>query len=322
MTISRFVCFGLGWWHGALRVAAATAVCASGALAVPAFQIVSEDDSAGVRSLAVRIENRVAESDLRQWAKTLRATRAEGKAPAKIAFYLPSMKLGQAPWAEIRFDAETKVSINGLRFDEVQSFGAEVASDHRAVIGHWLTSPPALPGKLTILRFPATGDQALDSLDTFTSNVARDPELSQEITTRRDQVVRGNTIVTPIGQGLLYVQPLYLDAPGDSLPTLWQVIVSFGDGKVYSGTSFQEALSEALGFEPDPVSGPAPAPGSTPAPGPTIAELVRRASDEFEAYRKAFGEGKDEEAARRLQAFRQALAQARRVADQGGAGAP
>ena len=152
MTISRFVCFGLGWWHGALRVAAATAVCASGALAVPAFQIVSEDDSAGVRSLAVRIENRVAESDLRQWAKTLRATRAEGKAPAKIAFYLPSMKLGQAPWAEIRFDAETKVSINGLRFDEVQSFGAEVASDHRAVIGHWLTSPPALPGKLTILR--------------------------------------------------------------------------------------------------------------------------------------------------------------------------
>ena len=188
----------------------------------------------------------------------------------------------------------------------------------------WLaaSNEPADFGKLTILRFPATGDQALDSLDTFTSNVARDPELSQEITTRRDQVVRGNTIVTPIGQGLLYVQPLYLDAPGDSLPTLWQVIVSFGDGKVYSGTSFQEALSEALGVEPDPAPGTAPPPGSTPAPGPTIAQLVRRASDEFEAYRKAFGEGKDEEAARRLRAFRQALAQARRVADQGGAGAP
>ncbi len=152
MTISRCVRFRLGWLRDALRVAAAMAVCATGALAGPAFQIVSEDDSAGVRSLAVRIENRVAESDLRQWAKTLRASRADGKAPAKIAFYLPSMKLAQAPWAEIRFDAETKVSINGLRFDEVQSFSADVASDHRAVIGHWLTSPPALPGKLTILR--------------------------------------------------------------------------------------------------------------------------------------------------------------------------
>ncbi len=184
----------------------------------------------------------------------------------------------------------------------------------------WLaaSNEPADFGTLTILRFPINGDQALDSLDTFTSNVARDPELSQEITTRRDQVVRGNTIVTPIGEGLLYVQPLYLDAPGDSLPTLWQVIVSFGDGKVYAATSFQEALSEALGVEPDPGPAPAPSPGGSPTPAPsaTLAELVRRASDEFEAYRKAFGAGNDEEAARRLRAFRQALAQARAAAAQ------
>ena len=188
----------------------------------------------------------------------------------------------------------------------------------------WLaaSNEPEDFGALTILRFPTTGDQALDSLDTFTSNVARDPELSQEITTRRDQVLRGNTIVTPIGQGLMYVQPLYLDAPGDSLPTLWQVIVSFGDGKVYSAASFQEALSEALGVEPEPEPGATPSPGGTPAPGPTLAQLVQRASDEFEAYRKAFGEGKDEEAAQHLRAFRVALAQARRVADQGGATTP
>lgn len=178
-------------------------------------------------------------------------------------------------------------------------------------------------GKLTILDFPTSGDQALDSLDTFTSNVARDPELSQEITTRRDQVLRGNTIVTPIGQGLLYVQPLYLDSAGDSLPTLWQVIVSFGDGKVYAAASFQEALSEALGveIEPEPGTPPPAGGGGAPAPGPTLAQLVRRASDEFEAYRKAFGEGNDEEAAKRLRAFQQALAQARRLADQGSAAA-
>ena len=63
----------------------------------------------------------------------------------------------------------------------------------------WLaaSNEPADFGKLTILRFPSSGDQALDSLDTFTSNVARDPDLSQEITTRRDAVLRGNTIVVP-----------------------------------------------------------------------------------------------------------------------------
>ena len=118
------------------------------------------------------------------------------------------------------------------------------------------------------------------------------------------------------------MQPLYLDAPGDSLPTLWQVIVGFGDGRVYSAASFQEALSKALGVEPDPLPGTPVAPGGTPAAGPTLAQLVQRASTEFDAYRKAFGEGKDVEAATHLRAFQQALAQARRAADQGGAKTP
>ena len=176
-------------------------------------------------------------------------------------------------------------------------------------------------GKLTVLRFPTTGGRQLDSLDTFTSNVQRDPELSRELTTRAGQVLRGNTIVVPIGQGLLYVQPLYLDSPGDSLPSLWQVIVSLGDGKVYSATTFQAALSAALGVA-DTGTEPTPAPGGGPSPAVTIEEWVRRAAVEYDAYRKAFGEGNDDEAARRLKAFRAALAQAKRLADQGKPASP
>ncbi|MDX6551636.1 MAG: uncharacterized protein QOH74_124, partial [Gaiellales bacterium] len=87
----------------------------------------------------------------------------------------------------------------------------------------WLAvdSQPEGFGDMVVLRFDATAAEPLDSLDTFTSNVARDPELSAAIGIRRDTVLRGNTIVVPVGQGLLYVQPLYLDTPGDSLPTLW-----------------------------------------------------------------------------------------------------
>ena len=152
MTMPRFVSSILNLGCTALFAVAAVSVYAASAVAGPAFQIVSEDDSTGVRTLAVRLESRVADSELRQWANALRAARPDAKAPAKIAFYLPSMKLSQAPWAEIRFDADTKVSINGLRFDEIEAFSAEVATDNRAVIGHWLTSPPALPGKLTLVR--------------------------------------------------------------------------------------------------------------------------------------------------------------------------
>ena len=188
----------------------------------------------------------------------------------------------------------------------------------------WLaaSNEPGDFGALTVLRFPTSGDQALDSLDNFTSTVSRDPTLSQDITTRQNQVLRGNTIVTPIGKGLLYVQPLYLDSPGDSLPSLWRVVVGFGDGKVYSAASFPEALSQALGVEVTPEPGTPTTPGGPPASGPTLAQLVQRAADEYAAYRKAFGEGKDDEAVKRLRAFQQALAQARRLADQGGTPAP
>lgn len=185
----------------------------------------------------------------------------------------------------------------------------------------WLavSNEPGDFGALTVVNFPAS-EGALESVDTFTGNVGRDPQLSEEIGQRRDSVLRGNTIVVPIGRGLLYVQPLYLDSPGNtSLPTLWQVVVGVGDGRVYYAERFQDALLAAIG-------GTAGADGDDGGPPQTIQQLVRRASDEFTAYQRAFGEGDFEEAARRLRRFQSALAQARELADrqaaQGGRATP
>ena len=114
----------------------------------------------------------------------------------------------------------------------------------------WLAvdNEPDAFGRLTVLRFQRGEEERnLDSVETFVANVSRDSSLSQEIGTRRDSILRGNTIVVPIGRGLLYTQPLYLDAPGDQLPTLWRVVVSFGDGRVFAAPSFAEALE--LAFE-------------------------------------------------------------------------
>jgi len=174
----------------------------------------------------------------------------------------------------------------------------------------WLavSNDPVDFGRLTVLTFPPNQDAPLDSLDTFTSNVARDAELSAEIVTRRDQVLRGNAIVVPIGRGLLYVQPLYLDSPGDSLPTLWQVIVSLGDNRVYAAPTFGEALDLALGEVPQAPA----APGG--APRASLAELVREAAREFAAYQRAFGAGNDQEALAHLRRFRAALTRADELA--------
>ena len=69
-----------------------------------------------------------------------------------------------------------------------------------------------------MLRFPRCGGAHLDSVETFVANVSRDSHLAGD-RTRRDSILRGNTIVVPIGRGLLYTQPLYLDTTR-SLPTL------------------------------------------------------------------------------------------------------
>lgn len=175
----------------------------------------------------------------------------------------------------------------------------------------WLTaeSDPERFGRLRLLRFDVAED-ALDSVDTFVASVARDAELSAQIGLRRDQVLRGNTIVVPIGKGLLYVQPLYLDTSSDSLPTLWQVVVSLGDGQIYAGATFLDALESALGAQ-DGGEGVVPGTGGGTGPPADIRDLVRDAAAAYEAYRREWAAGDYEAAAARLREFERILEQAR-----------
>lgn len=224
---------------------------------------------------------------------------------------------GQRIVSQARYTYAVLPGENKERFLGIRSFKPRTEGRGIGFSG-WLavSNEPDDFGKLTVLRFPSNNDDALDSLDTFTANVSRDPELSQEIQTRRTSVLRGNTIVVPIGNGLLYVQPLYLDDASDSLPSLWQVVVSLGDGNIHFAPSFPAALTLALDAAGDATPPPAVSPGSPPPPASdeTLPELVRRAATEFEAYQRAFGAGNDEEALRRLKAFREALAKAQALA--------
>lgn len=181
----------------------------------------------------------------------------------------------------------------------------------------WLTaeSDPARFGRLRLLRFDVAED-ALDSVDTFVASLARDSELSAQIGLRRDQVLRGNTIVVPIGQGLLYVQPLYLDTSSDSLPTLWQVVVSLGDGRIHSAPTFLEALDRALAAQGDDTDGGGGGGGPTDptAPPAGIRQVVREAAAAYDAYREAWAAGDYETAAERLKEFERLLEQAQQTA--------
>src|SRR5699024_5886307 len=73
------------------------------------------------------------------------------------------------------------------------------------------------------------------------------------------EVTRGNLLTLPFAGGLLYVEPLYVQAGGGgaaSFPLLQQVMVGFGE-EVAIGSDLNEALNNLFegGEEPLPESG-------------------------------------------------------------------
>ncbi|KAM9864039.1 hypothetical protein ACI1US_00198 [Leucobacter sp. BZR 635] len=105
-----------------------------------------------------------------------------------------------------------------------------------------------------------------------------DPKVSTELNLLRQggtRVISGNLLTLPVGGGLLYVQPVYLEAStGTKFPLLQKVLVSFGDDIAFENT-LDKALDELFGGDSGANAGDGngvtPAePGEeaeTPAPG-------------------------------------------------------
>jgi hypothetical protein len=75
---------------------------------------------------------------------------------------------------------------------------------------------------------------------------------------RGSRVIRGDLLVIPIEESLLYVQPIYLQAEGGRIPELKRVVVAY-ENQVVMGETLDSALAELFG-------GAAPAAGPTPEP--------------------------------------------------------
>ena len=77
-----------------------------------------------------------------------------------------------------------------------------------------------------------------------------DPKVSTELNLLRQggtRVISGNLLTLPVGGGLLYVQPVYIEASsGTQFPLLQKILVSFGDDIAFEDT-LDEALDELFG---------------------------------------------------------------------------
>jgi uncharacterized membrane protein (UPF0182 family) len=104
-------------------------------------------------------------------------------------------------------------------------------------------------GKITVLQLPRSTNIAGPSQ--VSSNFEAKPEVAQALSLLRQggsDVVLGNLLTLPVGGGLLYAQPVYVRATGNSssYPLLQKVLVSFGDQIGFSDT-LKGALDQVFG---------------------------------------------------------------------------
>ena len=97
-------------------------------------------------------------------------------------------------------------------------------------------------GKLILYKFPK--DKLIYGPLQIEAKIDQDSEISQQLTLWSQQgsrVTRGNLLVIPIEDSILYIEPLYMEAETGQLPELKRVLVSDGIRVV-----MEENLAEAL----------------------------------------------------------------------------
>jgi uncharacterized membrane protein (UPF0182 family) len=166
-------------------------------------------------------------------------------------------------------------------------------------------------GKLLSFRFPTNalvfGPRQVES------RIDQDPAISAQFSLwsqSGSNVIRGNLLMVPIGNGNLFVEPIYLQSTSSQLPELKRVVVVNGNRIAMEPTLerslavvFGEAESSlpGAGVSPLPTTtpgvSPTPAPAAaTPTPTPpavagSVAELARQAEAAFNRAQAALQRG-------------------------------
>ena len=166
------------------------------------------------------------------------AAGGDGGAPLQPAYYLTMQMPGQAPAFSIystyipfvRPGANTRNVLTGYL-----SANADAGSTNGQVSDDY--------GQLTLLQIKndsVNGPGQVQNIFNSNAEVANELNLLQR--GGSTEVERGNLLTLPVGDGFLYVQPVYVKSTGEtSYPLLRRILVAFGD-KV----AFRETLDQAL----------------------------------------------------------------------------
>jgi uncharacterized membrane protein (UPF0182 family) len=192
-------------------------------------------------------------------------------------------------------------------------------------------------GKVLVYDFPKS--RLVDGPLQIEARIDQDPQLSSQLTLWSQQgshVRRGSLLVIPIGEALLYAEPIYLQAERSPMPELRLVVLALQD-RLGFGPTFEAAMQSLFGeaaataagvAAPQPLGGTAAglAPAGAAGAGAEAAEgrrgaapvpadvqiLIDQAARDLGDYQRLTAEGKLAEAGQRLESLKKTLEKLKR----------
>jgi uncharacterized membrane protein (UPF0182 family) len=154
-------------------------------------------------------------------------------------------------------------------------------------------------GRLTLLTLPKS--TIVPGPGQVQNNFNADSEVSRLLNILRQgstRVLNGNLLTLPVGGGLLYVQPVYIQSTGEtSFPLLQKILVAFGDQ-----IAFEDTLDQALtslfgssGISPTPIptdpDGTPTEPGAEAPVSPNLELALQQALEAIQEKEAAMAAG-------------------------------
>jgi uncharacterized membrane protein (UPF0182 family) len=162
-------------------------------------------------------------------------------------------------------------------------------------------------GELVVLQL--SKQQLIPGPMNVSASINQDQTISKDLTLWNQQgshVLRGQILVLPVGNTMLYVDPVYIQATEGSMPQLKKIVLMVGSRLIYAD-SYDEALAQLSGGAQQLIqqaSAPAPAAAAKPgAPAPAVDPRIERVREHLKRYKDLSAQGHWAEAGKELEAI-------------------
>jgi len=208
---------------------------------------------------------------------------------------------------------------SGVEFVEILPF---TPGNRNNLIG-WIAGRSDGDKYGTLVAYDFPKNKLVDGPLQVEARIDQNPQLSGQLTLWNQQgsrVVRGSLLVIPMGRGLLYAEPIYLQAAQSPMPELRMVVLALQDRLAYAPT-FEAALAALFGQSAPAPEAPAAAQvqavrgGTTPtaSAAPSVNALISDAARDLADYQRLTSEGKLGEAGQHLESLKQKLDELQRL---------